>query len=113
MRKVYRSASARAGGGTPPGMKFKIGLAIGFAAGYWWANTTDEERKARFDDLVGKVRDNPRLQQVTDTVTRDAQRVTDAVQNRVTATADRASDAAAGKVEPEKTTGTTSARKAG
>ncbi|HKE72436.1 MAG TPA: hypothetical protein VKB57_02405 [Acidimicrobiales bacterium] len=81
-------------------MKFKIGLALGFAAGYWWASTTDEERRARFDELVGKVRDNPRIQQVTESVTRDAQRLTDAVTERVTTTADRTSDAVAGKVEP-------------
>jgi hypothetical protein len=87
-------------------MKFKIGLALGFAAGYWWASTTDEERKARLDELVGKVRDNPRIQQVTDTVTRDAQRLTDAVQHRVTAAADRTSGAVADKVEPG--TGTSS-----
>jgi hypothetical protein len=81
-------------------MKFKIGLALGFAAGYWWASTTDEERRARIDELVGKVRDNPRIQQVTDTVARDAQRLTDAVTDRVTHAADRTSDAVAGKVEP-------------
>ena len=81
-------------------MKFKIGLALGFAAGYWWASTTDEERRARLDELVGKVRDNPRVQQVTESVTRDAQRLTDAVTERVTQTADRTSDAVAGKVEP-------------
>lgn len=100
-------------------MKFKIGLALGFAAGYWWASTTDEERKARIDGLVSKVRDNPRVQQVTDAVTRDAQRLTDAVTDRVTHAADRASDAAAGKLEPGTGTGTgtgtasAAARKAG
>jgi hypothetical protein len=85
-------------------MKFKLGLALGFVAGYWWASTTDEERKARFDELVGKVRDNPRFREVSDSVSRDARRLTDAAQARVTHTADRTSEAVADKVDPDQTT---------
>jgi len=70
-------------------MRFKIGLALGFAAGYWWASTTDEERRARLDDLLGQVRDNPRVQQVTD-----------AIQARVSDTADRTTEAVTDKVDP-------------
>jgi len=74
-------------------MRFKIGLALGFAAGYWWANTTDEERRARLDDLMGQVRDNPRVQQVTE-----------AIQARVTDTADRTTEAVTDKVDPASST---------
>jgi hypothetical protein len=85
-------------------MKFKLGLALGFAAGYWWASTPDEERKARLDDLVGKVRDNPRIREVSDSVSRDARRLTDAAQARVTHAADRTSEVVADKVGPDKGT---------
>jgi hypothetical protein len=71
-------------------MRFKIGLVLGFAAGYWWASTTEEERRARLDDLVGQVRANPRVQQVTE-----------AIQHRVTDTADRTTEAVTDKVDPE------------
>jgi hypothetical protein len=70
-------------------MRFKIGLALGFAAGYWWASTTDEERRARLDDLVGQVRGNPRVQQVTE-----------AIQARVSDTADRTTEVVTDKVDP-------------
>ncbi len=86
-------------------MKFKIGLVLGFAAGYWWANTTDEERRARLDEVVGHVRDNPRVQQVTD-----------AIQHRVRDAADRTTEAVTEKVEPASSgdnSSTTPARQAG
>lgn len=83
-------------------MKFKIGLVLGFAAGYWWASTTDEERKARLDDFVGKVRDNPRVRQVTD-----------AAQHRITDTADRTSGAVVDKLKPGAEATEAAARKAG
>jgi hypothetical protein len=81
-------------------MKFKIGFAAGFAAGYWVATTTNEERRARFDDAVARVRANPTVRQISDTVSRDARKVGEALQQRFVETADRTSDAVADKVEP-------------
>ena len=58
-------------------MKFKLGFALGFAAGHWVASTPPEERRAKLDDALSGVRDNPRLQRVTETVARDARRLGD------------------------------------
>jgi hypothetical protein len=98
-------------------MKFKLGLAVGVAAGYLLATRTNEEQRARIDGMVEKVRDNPRVQQLTDTVSRDARKIGDAVQHRVTQTADRTSEVVVDKVEPgttssgsKSTTGTTGAK---
>jgi hypothetical protein len=76
-------------------MKFKLGLAIGFAAGYWYGSLPEEERRQRLEETVQKVRDNPRVAQVTDTLSRNVTKVTDAVESRVTETADKVGDAAA------------------
>jgi hypothetical protein len=81
-------------------MRFKMGLAVGFSVGYWWARTSADERRAKLDDVLAGVRDNPRLQRLTDTVSRDARRLGDAVEQRVTTTTDGAVDALAGTVEP-------------
>jgi hypothetical protein len=83
-------------------MKFKLGLAIGAAAGYFLATRANEEQRARIDEVVGKVRDNPRVQQLTETVSRDARKIGDAVQHRVTQTADRTSEVVVDRVEPGK-----------
>jgi hypothetical protein len=87
-------------------MKFRTGIALGFAAGYWVATMSDE-RRAQLEQLVGKVRDNPRVAKVAETVSRDARKVGDALEARVTATADRAGDKVADKIEPEDTAATT------
>lgn len=83
-------------------MKFKLGLVIGFAAGYWVGTQADEERKRQVDDTVQKIRGNPRVQRVTDTVSRSAGRVTDAVEERLVDTASGATDTAASSAEPDK-----------
>jgi hypothetical protein len=89
-------------------MKFKTGLLLGIAAGYVLATRANEEQRARIDEMVGKVRDNPRVQQLTDTVSRDARKIGDAVQHRVTQTADRTSEVVVERVEPGKaSTGST------
>jgi hypothetical protein len=90
-------------------MKFKLGLALGLAAGYVLATRTNDEQRARIDEMVGKVRDNPRVQQLTETVSRDARKIGDAVQHRVTQTADRTSEVVVDRVEP----GTTAASASG
>lgn len=77
-------------------MRFKIGLAVGFAAGYWYGTTPADQRKAKIDQMWGSVRDNPRVQRVTDTVTRDAHRLGDAVEERIVRRADGAVDVIAG-----------------
>src|SRR5829696_5819769 len=79
-------------------MRFKLGLAIGFAAGYWYGSLPEEERKKQLDEALTKVKGNPRLQRVTDTVSRSAAKVTDAVEEKVVGTAERAGDAVASKV---------------
>ena len=81
-------------------MRFKLGFVAGFAAGYWMGKTPVEERRARFDQIVGGVRDNPRVQRVTDTVSKDAKRLGDAVEERFVTTTDTAVNAVAGTVEP-------------
>jgi hypothetical protein len=88
-------------------MKFKLGLAIGFAAGYWAGTQADEERKRQVEEVVDKVRGNPRVQRVSDTVSRSAVRITDAVEERLVDTAGGAADKVATTVEPDG--GTTSA----
>jgi hypothetical protein len=82
-------------------MRFKLGLAIGFAAGYWYASLSEEERSTLVSDTVQKVKDNPRVHQLTDTVSRNATKVTDAVESRFTETADKAGNAVASTAAPE------------
>jgi hypothetical protein len=91
-------------------MKFKLGLAIGFAAGYWAGAQADEERKRQVEEVVDKFRGNPRVQRVSDTVSRSAVRITDAVEERLVDTAGGAADKVASTVEPDGDT--TSAPKA-
>jgi hypothetical protein len=87
-------------------MKFKTGLAVGLAAGYWFASQSNEQRKAQLDQLVARVRDDPRVQ-----------RVSNAVEHRVRDVTDRTSETVADKLEPEQatktpSTGTTSSKPA-
>ena len=79
-------------------MKFKTGLAVGLAAGYWFASQSNEQRKAQLDDLVARVRDDPRVQ-----------RVSNAVEHRVRDVTNRTSETVADKVEPERVAETPSA----
>jgi hypothetical protein len=82
-------------------MKFKLGLAIGFVVGYWVGTQADEERKRHVEATVQKVRDNPRVQRVTDTVTRSAVRITDAVEDRLVNTASGAANSVVSTVDPD------------
>lgn len=88
-------------------MKFKLGLALGFAAGYWVGTTPPDQRRAKLDEALEGVRGNPRLQRVTDTVTRDARRLGDAVEHRFVQTADSAVGAVAKSVDTDTTSGST------
>jgi len=72
-------------------MKFKTGLAVGLAAGYWFASQSNEQRKAQLDQLVSRVREDPRVQ-----------RVSDAVEHRVKDVTNRTSATVADTVEPER-----------
>jgi hypothetical protein len=80
-------------------MRFKLGLAIGFAAGYWYGSLPEEERRAQLEQAVAKVKDNPRVQRVGDTVSRNANKVTDVVEERVVKSADRAGDVVSSKAD--------------
>jgi hypothetical protein len=82
-------------------MRFKLGLAIGFAAGYWVGTQADEERKRQVEETVDKLRGNPRVQRVTDTVSRSAGKITDAVEERLVTSTSGAADAVASTVEPD------------
>ncbi len=77
-----------------------MGIAVGFAAGYWFGTTTADERRAKLDEVWAGVRGNPRVQHLTETVTRDARRLGDALEQRIVDTADGAVGAVAGTVEP-------------
>ncbi|HET6950359.1 MAG TPA: hypothetical protein VFI47_08290 [Acidimicrobiales bacterium] len=81
-----------------------MGFAIGFAAGYWAALKSSDERRAQVEEMVGKVRDDPRVSHVAEVVTRDVRRVGDAVEARMTAVGDRAADKVADVIEPNGTT---------
>lgn len=88
-------------------MRFKLGLALGFAAGYWAGTTPPDQRRAKLDEALEGVRGNPRLQRVTDTVTRDVRRLGDAVEHRFVQTADSAVGAVAKTVDTDATSGGT------
>lgn len=75
-------------------------MAVGFAAGYWVATTSAEERREKLDELLAGVRENPRLSRVSETVTRDVRRLGDAVEHRFAKVADGASGAVADTVDP-------------
>lgn len=84
-------------------MRFKIGFALGFAAGYWVGMTPTDQRKAKLDEALTNVRENPRLQRVTDTVVKDAKRLGDAVEHRIVGKADELAGNVADTVEPDET----------
>ena len=81
-------------------MRFKLGAALGFAAGYLVAAKASEERRRQVDDAIQRVRDNPRVRHVSEVVTRDAKKIGDAVEDRFAKTADNVVDTVAGTVEP-------------
>lgn len=77
-----------------------MGIAVGFAAGYWWASIPPDQRRARVDELLSDVRGHPRVQRVADTVTTDAKRLGDAVEQRFTSTVDSAAEKAEKAAKP-------------
>ena len=90
-------------------MGFKLGAAIGFAAGYLVAAKASEERRRQFDDAIQRVRENPRVRHVTEVVSRDAKRLGDAVEDRFAKTADNVVESVASTVDPGATGSETSA----
>lgn len=87
-------------------MKFKLGIALGFAAGYWYAMTPPDQRREKLDEVVGHVRDNPRVQRVTETVTRDVRRLGDAVEQRFVEKTEGATKVVSGAVGSDESGGT-------
>jgi gas vesicle protein len=86
-------------------MRFKLGAAIGFVAGYLVAAKASDERRRQVDDAIQRVRDNPRLRHVGEVVTRDAKKIGDAVEDRLAKTADDVGDTVAATVEPGSSAG--------
>lgn len=86
-------------------MGFKLGAVIGFAAGCVVAAKASDERRQQLDDALQRVRDNPRVRHVTEVVSRDARRLGDAVENRVTSTADSVAETVATTVGPGSSAG--------
>ena len=85
-------------------MRFKLGAAIGFAAGYLFAGRASDERRRQIDGAIQRVRDNPRVRHVSEVVTRDAKRIGDAVEDRFAKTADHVVETVATTVEPGSST---------
>jgi hypothetical protein len=81
-------------------MRFKIGVALGFAAGYWVASIPPDERRAKLESLWSELRDNPTVQHIGETVAADARRLGEAVEQRFVETADGATRAVATSVSP-------------
>jgi gas vesicle protein len=95
-------------------MRFKLGAAIGFAAGYLVAAKASDERRRQVDDAIQRVRENPRVRHVSEVVTRDAKRIGDAVEDRFAKTADHVVETVAATVEPGSSAGSdTSASSSG
>jgi gas vesicle protein len=86
-------------------MRFKLGAAIGFVAGYLVATRASEERRQQVDDAIQRVRDNPRVRHVSEVVTRDVKRIGDAVEDRFAKTADNVVETVATTVEPGSSAG--------
>jgi gas vesicle protein len=81
-------------------MGFKLGAAIGFAAGYLAAAKASDDRRRQVDDAIQRVRENPRVRHVSEVVSRDAKRIGDAVEDRFAKTADNVVESVATTVEP-------------
>ena len=86
-------------------MRFKLGAAIGFAAGYLVAAKASDERRRQVDDAIRRIRENPRVRHVSEVVTRDAKRIGDAVEDRFAKTADNVIETVATTVEPGSSAG--------
>lgn len=80
-------------------MRFKLGLVAGFALGYAVGSTPPDQRRTKAESLWTGVRDNPRVQRITESVSSDAQRLTDAVEQRLVHTSSGAAQTAAGKAQ--------------
>jgi hypothetical protein len=91
-------------------MRFKLGLAVGFAAGYWYGSLSEEERKRQLDEALTRVRTNPRVQEVTDTVSRRTGKLGDAVSSRMGVTAETTDVASTAAPSGSGTGGSTSSR---
>jgi gas vesicle protein len=93
-------------------MRFKLGAAIGFAAGYLAATKASEDRRRQvdqaIDDAIQRVRENPRVRHVGEVVSRDAKRIGDAVEDRFAETADNVVESVATTVEPGSSSSTAS-----
>jgi gas vesicle protein len=94
-------------------MRFKLGAAIGFAAGYLVATKASDERRRQIDDAIQRVRDNPRVRHVSEVITRDAKKIGDAVEDRFAKTADNVVDTVAATVEPGSSDASTSSSGSG
>jgi|SRR5690606_22958459 len=94
-------------------MRFRLGLVVGAAVGYWAAIRTNEERRRQVEEAVQRALENPRVKRITETVSRDARRVVDAVEERVVSGADRGADAIAGTQPSGATGGTVSSEATG
>jgi hypothetical protein len=81
-------------------MRFKLGAAIGFVAGYLAAAKASDDRRQQVDDAIRRVRENPRVRHVSQVVTRDAKKIGDAVEDRFAKTADNVVETVANTVEP-------------
>ena len=86
-------------------MRFKLGAAIGFAAGYLVAAKASDERRRQVDDAIRRIRENPRVRHVSEVVTRDAKRIGDAVEDRFAKAADNVIETVATTVEPGSSAG--------
>lgn len=100
--------------GYPRGMSLKLGLGIGFAAGYVVGATASDERRRQVQDVLKRVRENPRVQHVGEVAARDAKRIGGAVEERVVRTSSTVADTVSSTLEPQGTgTAATSSTGAG
>ena len=91
-------------------MKFKLGFAAGLAAGYWLGSTPADQRKAKLDEMWTGLRDDPRVQRVTETVTTEARRLGDTVEQRFVSRTDAGGTAESGSGSDIGTKATSSTR---
>jgi hypothetical protein len=59
-------------------MRFKLGLLVGGAVGYWAATRSTEEKRHDVERLVERVRSEPRLEQARDLIGQTVDEVTEA-----------------------------------
>lgn len=79
-------------------MKFKTGVVVGVGVGYWLATKIDPETRRRFEtkvnERVAQWRDDPRVQEVVDSVSTVATEVVDKIDAKITEGADAVADVA-------------------